>query len=156
MIELQRLTGMRPGEACQMRTCDIDVSGKVWVYVPGSHKTEHHGKARMVYLGPRAQVILSSWINQGDPDAFLFSPKQAMEERWVQQRRDRKTPLTPSQKARVRKRKPRKSPGDRYTVSEQASGSQKRLVSPDPGAAVGRFRRPVSLLRASVGSTNGV
>src|SRR5262249_19050092 len=27
MIELQRYTGMRPGEVCVMRTCDIDTSG---------------------------------------------------------------------------------------------------------------------------------
>jgi integrase len=26
MIELQRLTGMRPGEVCRMRTCDLDMS----------------------------------------------------------------------------------------------------------------------------------
>jgi integrase len=34
MIELQRLTGMRPGEACQMRTCDINTQGRIWEYRP--------------------------------------------------------------------------------------------------------------------------
>src|SRR5262249_37976349 len=29
MIELQRLTGMRPGEVCSMRTIDVDTSGRV-------------------------------------------------------------------------------------------------------------------------------
>ena len=43
MIELQQLTGMRPGEVTIMRGCDLDTSGKVWEYTPDSHKTEHHG-----------------------------------------------------------------------------------------------------------------
>ena len=61
MIELQRLTGMRPGEVCIMRTCDLDTSGEVWVYTPEPHKTEHHGKERRIYLGPTAP---------GDPPAL--------------------------------------------------------------------------------------
>jgi hypothetical protein len=40
MIELQRLTGMRPGEVCQMRACDLDLSGPVWLYRPGRQNTE--------------------------------------------------------------------------------------------------------------------
>ena len=43
MIQLQRLTGMRPGEVVIMRTADIDTTGSVWHYLPASHKTEHHG-----------------------------------------------------------------------------------------------------------------
>jgi integrase len=31
VVELQRLTGMRPGEVCIMRTCDLDTSGRVSV-----------------------------------------------------------------------------------------------------------------------------
>ena len=74
MIELQRLTGMRPGEVCQMRTCDIDVAGKVWSYVPPRHKTEHHGRKREIPIGPRAQAILRPWL-KSDPTAYLFSPR---------------------------------------------------------------------------------
>ena len=32
MVELQRLTGMRPGEVVLMRTGDLDMAGDVWVY----------------------------------------------------------------------------------------------------------------------------
>ncbi len=39
MAELQLLTGMRPGEATAMRTGDLDMSARIWVYKPGSHKT---------------------------------------------------------------------------------------------------------------------
>ena len=115
MIELQRLTGMCPGEACIMRTCDLDVTGRVWSYVPSEHKTQHHGKNRVVYLGPRAQAILKPWIRT-DVSAFLFSPREAVEEYRANLRRSRKTPLTPSQTARKRNRKPRVAPGDRYTT----------------------------------------
>lgn len=59
MIDLQRPTGMRPGEAVIMRTCDLDVSGEVWVYIPDRHKTEHHGRQRQIVLGPRAQERLA-------------------------------------------------------------------------------------------------
>jgi integrase len=34
MVELQRLSGMRPGQVCSMRSADIDTSGKVWTYTP--------------------------------------------------------------------------------------------------------------------------
>ena len=62
LVELQRLSGMRPGEVCRLRGMDLDVSGPVWVYRPGSdqgpegdHKTAHHGHERTVLIGPRAQ-----------------------------------------------------------------------------------------------------
>jgi len=46
MIELQRYSGMRPGEVVVMRTCDLDTSGKVWTYSPPSHKTAWRGHRR--------------------------------------------------------------------------------------------------------------
>jgi len=46
MIQLQRLTGMRPGEVTIMRTCDLDVTGEVWIYTPAKHKTAHRGHQR--------------------------------------------------------------------------------------------------------------
>jgi integrase len=113
MIRLQRLTGMRPGEVTIMRTCDLDTTGRLWVYVPDRHKTEHHGKSRTIYLGPKAQEILRPWLRD-DPTAFLFSPQEASEERWAERRARRKTPLTPSQRARSRKVRPKRTPGQVY------------------------------------------
>src|SRR5437764_1438954 len=112
MIELQRLTGMRPGEVTIMRTGDIDRTGHIWTFVPSGHKTEHHGHARTIYLGPRAQEVIKPWL-RADPDAYLFQPREAMEEFRAEQRRNRKTPLYPSQR-RPRKAAPRQAPGDRY------------------------------------------
>ena len=81
MVELQRLSGMRPGEVTSMRTCDIDTSGRVWIYTPSEHKTEHHGKERPIYLGPQAQAILKPWLRT-NLTAYLFSPGR----RWRNER----------------------------------------------------------------------
>jgi integrase len=59
MVRVQMLTGMRSGERCAMRTTDIDRSGPVWLYRPPAHKTSHHGLARVIAIGPRAQEVLT-------------------------------------------------------------------------------------------------
>jgi integrase len=113
VVELQRLTGMRSGEALAMRGCDLDTAGDVWVYRPARHKTEHHGKVRQVPLGPRAQAVLRPWL-RADPSEYLFQPREAKEEHLAARRRGRRTPLTPSQAARRRKADPRRAPRDHY------------------------------------------
>jgi integrase len=86
MIELQLATGMRPDEVTIMRPCDIDDSGEVWTYVPESHKMDHRELERMVFLGPTAQKVLEPWLG-GDPEAYLFSPRDAYEHALAQQRK---------------------------------------------------------------------
>lgn len=115
MVQVQRLTGMRPGELVIMRTRDIDASGRIWTYTPMRHKTEVHGKARVVYLGPAAQRVLRPLLRK-DLDVFLFSPRDALDERAAEARRLRQTPLTPSQRARRRKINRSRPPGERYTT----------------------------------------
>jgi integrase len=108
---------MRPGEVVIMRPCDIDQqAGQTWVYRPESHKTEHHNITRVIFLGPRAQAILRTFLEGRAPDAFLFSPREAIEARHNMLRRQRRTKVQPSQLDR-RKARPRKVPGDRYTVA---------------------------------------
>lgn len=72
MVELQRLTGMRPGEVCQLRLREVERTGAVWVYRPAQHKTAHHGKTRAVHLGPRAQAALTAFLRRdgAPPDGF--------------------------------------------------------------------------------------
>jgi integrase len=122
MVELQRLTGMRSGEVTIMRSCDLDLSDRVAVYRPSTHKTEHHGRERLVYLGPRAQEILRPWLRT-DLQAYLFSPAEAEAERHAEQRQNRRTPVPPSQQDRRIKR-PRKAPSDRYS-----SDSYRRAIT---------------------------
>ncbi|QDV34109.1 tyrosine-type recombinase/integrase [Tautonia plasticadhaerens] len=114
MIELQRLTGMRPGEVVSMRTIDIDTTGRIWIYSPESHKTEHHGRRRVIHLGPQAQATLRPWLRT-ELEAPLFSPAEADVERRAAMRAARKTPVQPSQRNRTKSR-PEKRPGDTYTV----------------------------------------
>jgi integrase len=115
MVELQRRTGMRPGEIIIMRSCDVDTSGDVWIYTPSGHKTAYRGRHRKIFLGPRAQAVLRPWLRT-DLEAYLFSPKEAMEEFRRRQRAERKSKLYPSQAMRPRKANPRQRPGARYTT----------------------------------------
>jgi len=79
MARLQLLTGARGGEICQLRPCDLDRTGRVWLYRPRSHKTEHHGHgARVLFIGPRAQAILAPYLDR-PAEAHCFSPREAME-----------------------------------------------------------------------------
>jgi uncharacterized protein (TIGR02996 family) len=72
MIELQRHTGMRPGEVCRLRLSEVDRSGEVWVYRPAQHKTAHRGRKRVIPIGPKARVVIAEFL-RGDrptPDGF--------------------------------------------------------------------------------------
>lgn len=121
MIELQRFTGMRPGEVTIMRTCDLDTTGKVWVYTPRSHKTERHGHERRIFLGPRAQTVLAPWLRTRTRE-YLFQPKEAMEWRREQRRLARKTPLSCGNRAGThRKTAPKWKPGECYSVTNYAA-----------------------------------
>ncbi|MBL7040269.1 MAG: site-specific integrase [Pirellulaceae bacterium] len=122
MIQLQSWSACRPGEACAMRTCDVRdddpllplaMRGMCWVYRPGSHKTEHHDKARVVLLGPKTQDMLRAWLRPGGPEAFLFSPREAREW-WVQKQREAAS--KPDRRCR-KKRNPKTRPGEIYTTS---------------------------------------
>ena len=115
MIQLQLLTGMRPGEVVLMRGCDLNITDNVWEYVPQSHKTSHHGKQRMIFLGEKAQDVLWSFL-KNDVQASLFSPADARREFDEKRKQERKSPITPSQQSRKRKAKPKKQPGERYTT----------------------------------------
>jgi integrase len=119
MIELQRLTAMRPGEVTTMRTQDLDTAGRVWTYTPHRHKSEHHDKDRTIYLGPKTQAILRTWLRT-DLNAYLFSPREADAELREKKRVNRKSPLTPSQKARKPKLKPKRTPGEFYATRAYA------------------------------------
>jgi len=52
MVRLQRITGCRPQDVCNLRPCDVDMSADVWLYRPDTHKTEHHGRERIITIGP--------------------------------------------------------------------------------------------------------
>jgi integrase len=114
MIQLQLCTGMRPGEVCMMRACDIDVSHASWVYIPETHKTAHHGRERRIFLGPAAREILRPYLAITKDHDYLFRPDAAEEARNALKRAGRKSPMTPSQSKRTRAENPTRPPGERY------------------------------------------
>jgi integrase len=71
MVKVQLLLACRPGELVTMRPRDIDRSRAVWIYRPEGHKTEHHGKSRIIPIGPRAQLLLAEWLPPF-PDQYVW------------------------------------------------------------------------------------
>jgi integrase len=115
MIQLQRLTGMRSGELTIMRGSDLDTTGRVWTYTPATHKTEHHGHERPIYLGPRAQEIIGPYF-KADFSAYLFSPVESETERRAEVHSRRRTPMSCGNRPGTnRKRRPKRRPRDNYT-----------------------------------------
>ena len=110
MIQLLRLTGMRPSELCRLRKVDIDRSRPdgIWLYTPSEHKTKARGKQRVVPFGAKAQLLLGNWLDKKKDTEFVFSPLDARQEQWELQRMERKTPLTPSQRKRDERNSARK------------------------------------------------
>lgn len=72
MVQLQRLTGMRPEEVCAVKPAEIDRTGDVWLYSPPTHKMMHKGRARTIYIGPKAQALLLPYLF-GDGPCFRSS-----------------------------------------------------------------------------------
>jgi integrase len=99
LVELQRLTGCRPGEACVLKRRDIDTGGIVWLFRPPRHKNAYRGQSRTIQLGPKAQELVRGFFTPSLDD-YLFSPTRANEERRAEQAADRKSKRTPSQVAR--------------------------------------------------------
>lgn len=70
MVRFQLLTGARPGEVCKLTPGAVDRSADVWRYQVAGHKTEHHGRGRIVFIGPEAQKVVAP---SGVPNRFAFA-----------------------------------------------------------------------------------
>jgi len=92
MVQLQRLTGCRPAEVCIVRPMDVDTSGDVWEYRPESHKTEHHGRERVIFIGPQGQDVLRPYLLRPS-ESYCFSPAESEKKRRATQHENRTTPL---------------------------------------------------------------
>ncbi len=108
MVRIQRYTGMRPGEVTQMRAGDVYAVGDVWIYTCRSDKTDYkraEWAKKRIPLGPKAQAVLFPYIQarSSDPDAYLFTPEEAAEDRRIEKREARKTPLTAQTRRRDRR-----------------------------------------------------
>jgi integrase len=117
MIELQLLTGMRPGELLSMRPCDIDRSGQVWHYYPEKHKNVYRNIERIVSIGPRGQEILRPFLLR-NPQDLCFTPAESERQRRKMLTETRKTPLSCGNTVGSnRKEAPKCTPGDKYDAA---------------------------------------
>jgi integrase len=114
MVKLQRATGARPSEVCDLRPGDINREDAIWQYVPQSHKSEHHDRERTIFLGPIAQRILLPYLLRPQ-DAYCFSPQESDRKRRQRLHENRKTPISCGNRPNSnRKVYPRRAPGEKY------------------------------------------
>ena len=115
MLQLINLTAMRSGDVCLMRPMDIDQSEPVWKYFPSKFKRSALSgtKQRVIMIGPEGQKILAPFLENRSPESYLFSPKETMEEIFLERRKNRKTKVQPSQISQ-KKPAPKRTPGLKY------------------------------------------
>jgi len=117
VVRFQRLTGCRPDEACAIRPCEVDRSQDIWQYRPQSHKTEHHSRERVVFIGPKAQTILLRYLDR-DSQMYCFRPMDSEAKRRAEVHAARRTPLSCGNRPGTNcLSKPQRSAGERYGVA---------------------------------------
>lgn len=157
LIDLQLLTGARPGELLHLRACEIDTADAsgVWVYRPKQHKNVHRGKDRAIYFGPQAQEILRGFMLDRPLDAFMFSPSDAEVERRAKLTAKRRTPRSCGNRVGSAVREePVHLPGEAYTTASYRRaierGCDLAFPAPEPlcrrKLASGRFEGEGALL----------
>lgn len=116
MVRLQRLMGCRPEDVCNLRPCDVDTTGDVWVYRPVTHKMEHHGRERILAVGPRAQDILRPYLLR-EKETHCFRPVDSERNRRQSRHEQRRTPLSCGNRPGTNvKRTPKRPAGEEYTT----------------------------------------
>ena len=122
MVQIMRFSNCRAEDVVMMRTCDIVRKDDIWKYRPESHKNQWREEGneihkREVLLGKRCQEILRPFLNEGQPEAFLFSPLEAKAAFQAERASRRKTKRTPSELKKRRKKHPQRAPRERYDVN---------------------------------------
>jgi integrase len=115
MIELQLLTGMRPGELVAMRPCDIDrTDDAIWHYYPEKHKNAYRNIERIVSIGPRGQELLTPYLLR-PAEAYCFSPAESEKQRRQKMAKRRRTPLSCGNRpGSNRTANPQRTAGEKY------------------------------------------
>jgi integrase len=129
MVRLQRLTGMRPGEVCSLRPCDLERSGDVWTYGPASHKTEHHGLERTVFIGPQAQAVLIRYLARAS-STHCFRPCDSEARRRAELHAARTTPLSQGNRPGTNvAESPLRRAGERYRKDAYANAVRRACIA---------------------------
>ena len=136
MVRFQRWTGCRPEEVCSIRPCDVDRSDDVWAYRPASHKTQHLGRDRVVFVGPQAQAVLCPYLLRGTRQ-YCFSPAESERRRRQKMQDGRTTPMSCGNRPGTnRNSNPLKTAGQCYSVATYRRAVQRAAT--EPKSSVGR------------------
>ncbi|GMU35003.1 MAG: hypothetical protein AMXMBFR20_28750 [Planctomycetia bacterium] len=120
VVDLQLLTGARPGELLCLRPIDIEMDETlgIWTYRPETHKNAYREKERVIYFGPKAQEIIEPFLVNRLTNAYLFSPAEAEAERRAAVTAARKTPLSCGNRPGTNRcDDPKKKAMDHYTTT---------------------------------------
>ena len=90
----------------------------MWRYRPESHKTEHHGRERIIFIGPKAQAVILPYLLR-KASAHCFSPAESESRRRAEMRLRRKSKIQPSQRNR-KKVSPARHAKQKYTKDSYA------------------------------------
>jgi integrase len=136
MIRLQRVTGCRPQDVCNLRPCDVDLSGDVWLYRPSTHKTEHHERDRIIPIGPKGQEILRPYLLR-EEKSYCFRPVDSEKNRRAERHAKRRTPLAYGNRpGKNLKRNPKRTAGEKYTTKSYRKAIHRAcdlaFPAPDP------------------------
>ncbi len=113
MLRVLMLTGARAGEICVMRRCDIDESGRIWIFRPYTHKNAYRRHDRRIFIGPECQRIITPYLT-ANLTAYLFRPCESEARRLAENHAKRVTPLSCGNKPGKGKRSRRRAPGELY------------------------------------------
>jgi integrase len=111
MVRLQLLAGMRPGEVCAVCPADVDRAWlkvgdeTIWLIRLDEHKTAWKGHHKWIPLGPQAQAILGPYLDNRDPEASCFSPREVAE-------------ASARARGRVYRADRKRAPGERYDTCQ--------------------------------------
>jgi integrase len=72
ILRFLRATGCRPGEACQAKWSELNLTGDLPHFVPSKHKTARHGIERLVPLNADALAAIGGGMRLGG-DGFVFA-----------------------------------------------------------------------------------
>ena len=133
-IRILRSTGARPSEICRMKVSDIDrTDPKIWVYRLKHHKTMQYNQKRVLAFGRKDQALLLPYLDK-EPNAAVFSPKDAISEHRKLRRDKRTTPITSSQKRdERRKQHPQGKFNEHFTVGTIGLALQRAIEKANRG-----------------------
>ena len=129
MVRVQRAACMRPSEVCRMRVGEIDQSGEVWLYTPRKHKNSWRNHKKVIALGKFEQSIIAPRLVGKQPDAPVFSPKEALREKYARDAVKRKTKVQPSQAMRREQnaKNPKSKVSDFYDTGSYGKSIKKSI-----------------------------